>query len=67
MCSTAKDNAAQLRTFSSGKSYHQMAKSHYQYDIGYSVQICVILSTAEDVQHAAEANLSTADSHYQYN
>ena len=27
----------------------------------------LILSTTEDVQHAIKSNLSTAESHYQYN
>ena len=67
MCITEEDdNTAQMRMFSSG-NHISMAKSHYQYGLGYSVQIILILSTAEDVQYAANSNLSIAELHYQYN
>ena len=64
MCSTEEDNAAQLRIFSSGKSHHQYGQ------VTLSIWLRIFstdFSTAWDMQYAPKSNLSTDESHYQYN
>ena len=63
MCSTEEDNAVKLRIFNSGKLYHQYS------EVILSVWLR-IFNTGEShyeyVQYAVKSNLSTAESHFQY-